>query len=135
MMSRFSRRFVRQFHFASPAYNKAFVARPAADRSVLSAAALAALDNASATKALWHSQPVCSLLAGRKLEGGARVDTTDAFGLVSGSQLLATADELAALTEHVTTFAPPRTDLRGPVRRAEATMLSDKWAGALIANQ
>ena len=133
-----SRRFTRAFHFASPAYQTALTAPPtAADRTALRRAALKALSNSDATKARWHAEPVSSLLNNKALTGGARVETVDAFGTTNGAQLLASADEMAALTTHATSFAPPRVDLRDAVRRVEASLLAPDgpYAGVLIANQ
>ena len=126
----------RGFHFASPSYHAALLPKTVAAREPLRVAALKRLSESQADYYLWKEVPVASLLNGQTLGAGAATQTVDAFGAVSGSQLLATADELAALTEHVSEFVPERSDLRGPVRRAEASLLSaDGWAGSLIANQ
>ena len=106
----------RGFHFASPSYHASLLPAVAANRAALRDAAIFALDNTNPTLTTWHWEPVCSMLNGKLLDGGAKTDTRDAFGAANGAQLLASKSELALLTEHVTTFAPPRQDLREPVR-------------------
>ena len=123
----------RAFHYASPEFHAALMpAVGAVDTDSLRAAAVAALNSTDAD--LWHAEPITSLLNGKALSAGERVDTLDACGRVNGSQLLATAEEMAALTDHACSFAPGPADLREAVRAAEAVMLS-KHAGVLIANQ
>ena len=124
----------RAFHYASPSYLGAFSPAVSADRDAIRSSATQVLKSAENIKASWHAEPIASLLAGKSLTRGTKVDTQDAFGLTSGSQLLASPSEVDALTQHATTFSPPRSDLREAVRRVEARMLS-KHGGALIANQ
>lgn len=127
--------FRRSFHYASPAYHSALLPAVAADPGKIRSAALAALEDSKAIKASWHTKPVTSLLNGKSLENGERVDTMDAFGNANGAQLLASASEMAQLIEHAASFHPERTDLREPVRAAEAALLSPAHFGALVANQ
>jgi hypothetical protein len=128
-------RLARPFHYASPAYHEALLPAVSADPAEIRAAALKAIEDADAIRASWHSDPVASLLCGRSLDAGTRVETVDAFGAASGAQLLASASEMAALTEHVTSFQPAPADLRAPVRAAEARLLSPAHFGRLVANQ
>ena len=127
--------FRRSFHYASPAYHSALLPAVAADPGKIRSAALAALEDSKAIKASWHTKPVTSLLNGKSLENGERVDTMDAFGNANGAQLLASASEMAQLIEHAASFHPERTDLREPVRAAEAALLSPAHFGSLVANQ
>ena len=50
--------------------------------------------------------------------GGAAQDTVDAFDRPNGRQLLATADEMAAVRDHLASWAPPERDYRDAVRKA-----------------
>ena len=96
------RRFARSYHFASPAYHAAFSPRVAVDTAPIRAAALAAHGRLVAETspnsgpASWHASPMVSLLGGKRLEGGERVLTVDAFGATNGAQLLASTDEMEA---------------------------------------
>lgn len=128
-------RLARQFHYASPAYHDALLPAVAADPAQIRAAALDAIQDADAIRASWYSDPVASLLCGRTLDAGTRVETLDAFGAANGAQMLASPSELAALTEHATTFHPAPADLREPVRAAEARLLSAAHFGQLVAHQ
>lgn len=125
----------RSFHFGTPEFHSAFLPAVSVDAPAIRAAAVAALERKSADVAAeWHGSPVVSVLNGEALSDGDRVDTVDAFGIVNGSQILATDAELERLLTHAATFQPARADLREATRRAEATMLS-VHAGELIANQ
>ena len=123
---------VRTYHFASPGYHAAFLPAVSVDHSAIRAAAVDALAKKHAGE--WHDSPVVSLLKGKKLDGGARTDTVDAFGAVNGAQLLASHAEVEQLRDHAATFRPAPADLRAAVRRAEARMLT-VHAGELVANQ
>ena len=87
----------RGFHFASPSYHAALLPKTVAAREPLRVAALKRLGESQADYYLWKEVPVASLLNGQTLGAGAATQTVDAFGAVSGSQLLATADELLHL--------------------------------------
>ena len=66
---------------------------------------------------------------------GDKVDTTDAFGNVNGSQYLASAEQVQQLKDHITTYQSNTKDLREPLRQIESLLLSDKYTGLLIGNQ
>lgn len=82
---------------------------------------------------------IVSLLNGEKLVGGGETaaDTINALGTVNGRQLLAGADQVAMLKEHIRSYqARPedRADLLPRIRQIEQLMLH-KHAGYLIGNQ
>lgn len=88
-------------------------------------------------RAAWTADPIISLLRGKALLGGARVETRDAFGRVNGAMVHATPAQVDELVAHVCAYVPPVADLRAQVRALEAEYLTPGSAAAamLVANQ
>ena len=126
------RRCRRDYNFASAAYNAAFAGQPTPDGARLRAETLRYLEGFDPRR--WHDDPVATVVGGAVHAGGAAQDTVDAFGRPNGRQLLATADEMAAVRDHLASWAPPERDYRDAVRRIEQVLLGEK-AGAIIGNQ
>jgi len=123
----------RSFHFGTPAYHASLRPVPEVNTKALRESALFHLKTFEPKT--WFDKPVVSILDGKRLLKGKRVETVDAFGRVNGAQLLATEEELEAIIKHTVEFEPwPFKDWRQQVRAMEAELLSDH-AGALIANQ
>jgi hypothetical protein len=68
------------------------------------------------------------------LIGTIPVSTVGALGNVNGQQMLASADQVALIKQHIQTFQSGETDLRAPIRQIEQ-LLFTKHIGYLIGNQ
>jgi hypothetical protein len=62
------------------------------------------------------------------------VTTKNALGIDNGTQLFSSAEEVARLKQHISTYTSKYTDLREPLRRIEQKLLYDH-AGFLVGNQ
>ncbi|CAB9497364.1 expressed unknown protein [Seminavis robusta] len=136
----------RQFHFGSTDYSRTFRNLPKPDIEALRNSSTEYLQ--SFDPKLWYDEPITSLLNGSKLPGttGTKVDTTDAFGNVNGSQYLATPEQVAQLKQHIATYTAKANnsnnnntttitkDLRQPLRKIEHALLTEH-TGFLIGNQ
>jgi hypothetical protein len=73
-------------------------------------------------------------LNGKELRGGSVVETINALGQVNGRQEYATAEQVQALKDHISTYKSFSNDLREPLRRIEQKFLT-QYSGFLIGNQ
>jgi hypothetical protein len=120
------------FHFATLEYAACFQRLPTPDTAMLRAATLDYLTGFNRQE--WFQSPIVSLLNGQELGDGAEMDTKDGIGNVNGRQKLATVDELQRIKDFIRSYSSPYNDLREPIRKIEAKLLTD-YAGFLIGNQ
>eukprot|EP00301_Raphidiophrys_heterophryoidea_P004598 c1198_g1_i1.p1 GENE.c1198_g1_i1~~c1198_g1_i1.p1 ORF type:complete len:724 (-),score=202.99 c1198_g1_i1:181-2352(-) len=123
---------VREYEFATPRFHEALTQKlPTADRQHLKASALKYLAHFEPSK--WSKDPIVTVVKGHKYQDGKKIQTTNAFGNINGSQILANAETMDVVYNHITSFTSP-TDLRQAVRKAEALIFAED-VGALIGNQ
>eukprot|EP00041_Stephanoeca_diplocostata_P025030 m.647146 g.647146 ORF g.647146 m.647146 type:complete len:811 (-) comp22654_c1_seq1:955-3387(-) len=124
---------VRHYNFASTPYVGCFGDLPPVDMTQIRKDTIAYIS--AFDKELWFNQPVFTVLKGRVITEGEKVETTDAFENVVGNMVLAPPEVVDQVIEHIKTYASPAgNDLREKMRRVEARMLS-VHAAALVGNQ
>ena len=121
----------RNYNFASSEYKSCFGGLPVADGVQLRKDTIAYLDQFDQDE--WYSDPVTTILNGKKLEGGDTGRTVDAFEAENGTIRLASSLEVEEVVSHMHNFKPQR-DYRESVRKVEAEIF-EKFSAALIGNQ
>lgn len=122
----------RDYNFASSQYAGTFGDFPPVDVVKLRADTVAAIEAFDAEA--WHTDPLRTVVNGVTHGDGASIETTDAFDVVNGQQVLATPAEIESAIGHLAGYTPPTVDLRAEIRAIEAELLSDH-AAFLVSNQ
>jgi hypothetical protein len=126
------------YQYASRAYSTLFPDQADADKrwgasDVLRASCLDYLKTFN--ERAWYDEPVVSILGGRKLEGGKRQKTLDAFGVENGSQVIATDEQADLILHHVRHYKAPKTDYLSEFEKIDNSVLSLPLAAEIMGNQ
>ena len=127
------------FHFGTNEYASCFLGLPRPDPQYFHQAAVEYLKSFNPQE--WFDQPMTTLLNGEALSSSIKIETTNAFGAVNGTQLLATTEQIHDIQQFIkdlsqksTSEDNPHTDLRDAIRQVEETLFTEH-SGFLVGNQ